>query len=99
MPKLTKLLALAVLGAAGGAQAHVIIQPKTAPPGAQQMLRFVVGHGCDGQPTTGLRVDFPAGVDQIRPRPKAGWSLAVQSSKDGAAELVWSGGVLAPRAD
>jgi predicted lipoprotein with Yx(FWY)xxD motif len=88
--------ALAVLFAASAVQAHVTVQPKTALPGSQQTLRFVVGHGCNGQPTTGLTIDIPAGVDQVQPQPKPGWSVSTQKSKAGLVELVWSGGVFAP---
>jgi predicted lipoprotein with Yx(FWY)xxD motif/uncharacterized protein YcnI len=86
------LSTLAAICAAGHAQAHVTVQPKTAPPGSQQTLRFVVGHGCDGQPTTGLRVEMPAGVDQVEPQPKMGWTVTVRKANTGGAELVWSGG-------
>jgi predicted lipoprotein with Yx(FWY)xxD motif len=98
MRKLAKGLVLTAFAAAGAAQAHVTVQPKIALPGAQETLRFVVGHGCDGQPTTGLRVDFPAGVDQIQPQPKPGWSVNVQKSPAGAVEVIWTGGVFGPKA-
>lgn len=88
--------ALAAGLAWGAAEAHVTVQPKTAPPGSEQTLRFVVGHGCDGQPTTGLVVVVPAGVDQIRPKPKAGWTVSVRKAEDGGQELAWTGGVIAP---
>ena len=44
-------LAAGLVAAADAAQAHVVIQPKAVPSG-YQVLRFVVGHGCDGQATT-----------------------------------------------
>jgi uncharacterized protein YcnI len=97
MSKLSRLLAVLALCSAGGARAHVTVQPKTAIPGAQETLRIVVGHGCDGQPTTGLRVDIPTGVEQVEPQPKPGWSISRQKSQSGAVELVWSGGVLAAK--
>ena len=92
-----KLLAVAAaLGAAEIAQAHVIVQPKTAVPGTEQTLRFVVGHGCNGQPTTGLRVDLPRGVEQVEPQPKPGWSVAIEKSDMGTVNLVWSAGSFPP---
>src|SRR5262249_10454511 len=32
-------------------------------------------HGCNGSPTTGIRVFLPAGVQGAKPMPKAGWTL------------------------
>ena len=77
MPRsLAPALALALL--AGAAQAHVMLQPATAAPGADQVLTFVVGHGCGGQPTTALRVELPAEVRTAAPQAKAGWTLGVE---------------------
>ncbi|NVM79199.1 uncharacterized protein YcnI [Duganella sp. SG902] len=52
---------LAMLGVTA-AQAHVTLDQATAYPGTYQKLAFRVGHGCDGQATTGLTVTPPAGT-------------------------------------
>jgi uncharacterized protein YcnI len=85
--------AAAALAWGGGAQAHVSLTPPSAPAGAYQVLRFGVGHGCDGKATTGLRIEIPAGVTVARPQPKPGWSLRIERGQDqgGVGAISWSG--------
>jgi predicted lipoprotein with Yx(FWY)xxD motif len=73
--KTLSILCAALLLAAGAAQAHVVVQPGEAPPGAHQQLRFIIGHGCSGQPTTGLQIELPAGVKLEGVEPKPGWTV------------------------
>jgi periplasmic copper chaperone A len=40
-----------------------------------------VGHGCEGLPTTTLRVQLPAGFQDAKPMPKAGWALQTKIEK------------------
>ena len=40
-----------------------------------------VGHGCDGAPTTAIRVTIPAGFRGAKPMPKAGWVLSTRVSR------------------
>jgi predicted lipoprotein with Yx(FWY)xxD motif/uncharacterized protein YcnI len=68
----------AALLVAGSAQAHVVLQPAAAAPGGVAQLRFAVGHGCSGQPTTALRIELPHDVKLRRVEPKAGWSLQIE---------------------
>jgi uncharacterized protein YcnI len=56
-------------------------------PDGQASVQFAFDHGCDGQPTTSLRVQIPAGVTDVVPQPVAGWQTAVS-----AAEFSWTGG-------
>lgn len=94
-----RALSLWVLPAAlasAAAQAHVIIQPTSAKPGLEQVLKFVVGHGCSGQPTTALRVVIPGGVQVLEAAPKAGWTYGLErAATDGPSTANWRGGVLA----
>lgn len=92
--------AVAALAAATSAQAHVSVQPQEATAGGYQVLRFGVGHGCDGKPTTSVRIEIPQGVSAARPQPKPGWRLDVQRSPDGAVNaIVWTGRLAADEFD
>ena len=96
---LNTTLVLAAAALAGVAEAHVTVQPATAVPGAQETLRFVVGHGCDGQPTTALRVELPRAVTHVEPQPKDGWTVAVERQPDGGVAVTWRGELAAHQAD
>jgi predicted lipoprotein with Yx(FWY)xxD motif len=98
----TLLTATAVLAATAlcaAAQAHVAVQPATAVAGADETLRFVVGHGCDGQPTTALRVELPPTLGAIAPQAKAGWHFTLDNLPSGAVALTWRGELAAHQAD
>lgn len=102
MVVLRALLAASSLIAAGAANAHVSLQPATAVAESYQVLRFGVGHGCDGEPTTALRIEIPAGVSVARPQPKPGWSLSIEPAPgrpDKVSVVVWSGGLPADQFD
>jgi periplasmic copper chaperone A len=80
------------LSAAGAAQAHVSISPREAQAGAYQVVRVGLGHGCDGQATTALRIEIPPGVVSARPQPKPGWTLAIERSGGEAVRAItWRG--------
>jgi uncharacterized protein YcnI len=66
-----------------------------------------INHGCDGSPTTRIRVRIPEGVINVKPQPKPGWTVDLvrgayakphalwgASVTDGVKEIVWSGGNL-----
>ena len=92
----------ATLGAAGVAGAHVSLSPGTATAGAYQVLRFGVGHGCDGKATTALRIAIPAGVQVAHPQPKPGWRLTIEhppSRPEAAAAITWTGRLPADQFD
>lgn len=72
------LRAATLLVAATGASAHVVLEDQAALAGSSYRATFRVGHGCDGSPTTAIRVILPAGVRGAKPMPKAGWTLAVR---------------------
>lgn len=68
----------AVLAISTPASAHVVLEDQAALAGSSYRAVFRVGHGCDGSPTTAIRVVLPAGVRGAKPMPKAGWTLAVR---------------------
>lgn len=75
---LTLLGAAILLTVATAASAHVVLEDQAALAGSSYRATFRVGHGCDGSPTTAIRVVLPAGVRGAKPMPKAGWTLAVR---------------------
>jgi uncharacterized protein YcnI/copper(I)-binding protein len=90
------------------AMAHVSLETKQAPLGASYKAVFSVPHGCDGSPTTEVRVDIPEGVIAVKPMPKPGWTLSLKkgdyarsyafhhgaAKKAGVKQVTWSGGEL-----
>ena len=70
-------LLLAVLP--GGA--HVVLEDQAALAGSSYKAVLRVGHGCDGAPTSAIRVRLPAGFQGAKPMPKPGWQLSTRSEK------------------
>ncbi len=58
--------------------AHVVLQDGAAAANSSYRATFRVGHGCDEQATTALRVTIPAGFNGAQPMPKAGWTLSTK---------------------
>ncbi len=78
MVRNTILIALSVCAVAMPvvAGAHVaFVQPTAAPGSYVGALR--VSHGCDGSPTTSIRVEIPESVVGARPQAKPGWVIKV----------------------
>lgn len=102
------LLAVAALaGAALPAHAHVTLAVREAKLGGSYMATLKVPHGCSGAATTAVTVRIPAGVYGVKPMPKPGWQLKVESGKydapfmnrgaavtEGVTAVTWSGGNL-----
>lgn len=97
--KTTLLLAACALAPAPAAWAHIAVAPTMAAPGATETLSFIVGHGCDGQPTTALRIEAPKAVTSIEPQAKAGWTPSVETLADGGRAVTWRGGAPLTKAD
>jgi predicted lipoprotein with Yx(FWY)xxD motif len=99
----TQLLALAATAVLSGAPctalAHVVVVPNQAAPGATVTLNFVVGHGCQGQPTTALRVELPKSVSSVEPQPKGAWTPTLETLPDGGRAVTWRGGAPLTKAD
>jgi uncharacterized protein YcnI len=76
----TRFFAAAYLLCVGTASfAHVVLQDGAAAANSSYRATFRVGHGCDGQSTTGMRITIPAGFNGAQPMPKAGWTLSTKT--------------------
>ena len=86
---------------------HVTLEVPQASPNSNYKAVLRVPHGCNGAPTTALRVSIPEGVIDAKPMPKPGWTLAVTNGpyakaydlfghklSEGAKEIAWSNGNL-----
>jgi uncharacterized protein YcnI len=86
------ILALALLALPTAALAHVTASPNVVDAGSRPQVAFRIGHGCEGAATTALRIEIPAGVEEARPRPRAGWKLEIAKDEAGHATAVtWRG--------
>jgi len=68
----------ALLVWACSAHAHVVLQDPAAAPGTTYRAAFQIGHGCEGSPTTGIRVQIPEGFVATKPMPKPGWTVVAK---------------------
>ena len=101
-------LAALAAGLSFSASAHVTLENGEAVTGSYYKATFTVPHGCDGAPTTRVRVQIPDGVTSIKPQPRSGWKLAVVKEKlatpldnghggritEAIREVSWTGGPL-----
>jgi uncharacterized protein YcnI len=81
------LALLVVVLAPGRAGAHVHSEEQPATAGSPTPVTFSFDHGCDGEPTTYLRVQIPEGVTDVVPQDPAGWTSTLAGD-----ELRWDGG-------
>ncbi|WP_210204421.1 YcnI family protein [Devosia submarina] len=97
----------ALLAMCAPAFAHITLQTKEAPVGASYRAVLVVGHGCGNEATTAVRVQVPEGLYNVKPMPKAGWTIETQTGPyetpfmnhgteltEGVKEITWTGGNL-----
>ena len=78
-PSSIRFLAAACLFClASSSFAHVVLQDGAAAANTSYRATFRVGHGCDAQSTTAMRVTIPAGFNGAQPMPKAGWTLSTK---------------------
>jgi len=86
--------------------AHVSLEQEEAAPGTYKAV-LGIPHGCDGEPTTSVRIELPEGFIDAKPMPKPGWTLVVEKGdyagtyelhgekvSSGAVAVTWSGGSL-----
>ncbi|RAH99892.1 copper resistance protein CopZ [Acuticoccus sediminis] len=89
------------------ALSHATFEIGEAPANSTYKAVLRVPHGCDGQPTNTVSVRIPEGFIDVKPMPKAGWTLSTKTSdyartydlwgsdvSSGVTEVVWSGGDL-----
>jgi uncharacterized protein YcnI len=97
------LAASVALLSLGLARAHVVLLEPAVAAGASYRASFTVGHGCDGNATSAVRVLIPDGFQGAKPMPKPGWTLTVMSAHlakpydshgktitDDVAEITWT---------
>ena len=75
------IAAMAIITPSSAVFAHVTLEDKAALAGTSYKAILKVGHGCEGSPTTAMRVTIPAGFMGAKPMPKAGWKLDVKTAK------------------
>ncbi|MFO7572513.1 MAG: hypothetical protein R6W48_07945 [Gaiellaceae bacterium] len=83
--------ALAVLGGAGPAQAHVVPEPSFVAAGATTRVGFAGPNERDER-MTGFAIFAPEGVRIVRAHASEGWQVADADE----ARVTWTGGSLAP---
>lgn len=75
--------------------AHVVVKPDTAKIAAWQTFVMQVPVEKD-QPTNGLRLVIPAGLKNVMPNVKPGWTIEVKKNGEGEGAIVteidWKGG-------
>lgn len=85
------IAAVAVLFAAAPALAHVTVAPDKV--GISQRQNFTVSVPNEkDNPTIGLRLVIPDGLQDVSPVVKSGWTLSVKKDGDNVQELTWTGG-------
>lgn len=104
---ISKHLAFSLMLAASCVHAHVVLEQKSATAGSYYKATFMVGHGCEGSPTTGIEIEMPEVMAVVKPMPKPGWQLATQTAMlatpmslhgrpvtETVSHVVWKGGSL-----
>ncbi len=75
MAKAVMRLSLSIVATglfAQAAAAHVSLEKSEAEIGKGYKAVLKVPHGCDGEPTTAVRIDIPEGYIGVKPMPQAG---------------------------
>ena len=85
------VIAAAACLAATPALAHVVIAPGKAEAGGYFVGAFRVGHGCQGQATTKVRIEIDPYVGSVRPRPVPGWRHRVEMKDGRVSAITWTG--------
>jgi uncharacterized protein YcnI/copper(I)-binding protein len=99
------LAALLIGPLVGPVGAHPSLERREANIGASYKAIVRVPHGCEGSPTTRVRVQIPEGVIGVKPQPKPGWTIETTRGAyansypyyhgatltEGVREISWSG--------
>jgi periplasmic copper chaperone A len=75
------------LAVAGSAAAHVTAAPGEGPADGFATLTFGVPHGCEGSPTTELRIRIPPSVPTATPSVHPLWDVATKEGRKDPVEL------------
>jgi uncharacterized protein YcnI len=100
-------IAVAALALAAPALAHVTLEVPQAAIGSTYKAVLRLPHGCGTAATTTVRVQIPEGFYNVKPMPKAGWTLETVTGPyaqpydnhgtpltEGVTEIVWKDGNL-----
>nr|WP_157342713.1 YcnI family protein [Nocardioides sp. MAH-18] len=68
-------VALLGLAVAAPATAHVTLTPSTTQAGEPAVLRFAIGHGCDGSATTAVTIRIPEPITAVTPTRHPLWDV------------------------
>jgi uncharacterized protein YcnI len=84
--------AVAVLGFAGAAGAHVSVSPGTATPGGDVVIAFQVPTESDTASTVKLEVQVPTDkpIGSVAVAPVPGWTVATQSTGGHVSKITWT---------
>lgn len=63
------------------ASAHVSVSPNDTGAGAYSLLTFSVPHGCDGSPTTKIRINLPEDINEVTPTVNPNWTVKTVEQK------------------
>lgn len=77
----TGLSTVGLMVGAGSASAHVSIAETEQVAGAYALLTFGVPHGCDGSPTTEVRIQVPESIPDVTPTVNPNWDLDIVTEK------------------
>ena len=75
------MVAYVIFNMATASFSHVALDESAALASTSYRAALRVSHGCEGSPTTVLRVTLPAGFKGAKPMPKAGWELAIKNAR------------------
>jgi uncharacterized protein YcnI len=67
---------LIVLASAGVASAHVGIVEDEVEAGTTALITFQFSHGCEGSPTTAIRIQMPENIPAVAPTINANWDVS-----------------------
>ncbi len=100
-------VAVATLAVAAPAFAHVTLETPKAAIGSTYKAVVRVPHGCGAEATNVVRIQIPEGFYNVKPMPKAGWTLETVTGAyakpydnhgtqltEGVTEIVWKDGNL-----
>jgi uncharacterized protein YcnI len=80
-PRSTRLVAGLVAGlglavaVAATASAHVSIEEDEVATGSSAIVTFAFAHGCEGSPTTQVRIQMPEAIPTVTPTINANWDV------------------------
>lgn len=70
------------------ASAHVGVSPDEIAAGDHGVLTFSFSHGCDGSPTTALRITMPDGLTSVAPTIDGDWTIDIERGDDALVSAV-----------